>query len=554
MTGFLGIIEKELLSTLRSRRTVNVFVAVAAIFALIVWVKWPTGAIVDLSGTQARQVFRWLTSGMLAAILLIVPAYPATSLVREIRGRTLELLLNTPLKRSTIFIGKLLAFVGLVGLLLCSTLPAMACCYLMGGISWMVDVTRLYIFLLTVSVQVIVLSLLIGTWARTVESALRWSYGATFLLCVVTVVPHLFLQGGESILASAANWLQLLSPIPVLQNLINQSSVANVGLLERRDPWIWYHVFALISIVAGSAWCVSRLHRGLLDQSRDQGQITDDQKLGVRAARRVFFLIDPQRRSRGIPLFLNPVLVKEFRGRQFGRLHWLLRLVAGAAVLSLLLTLAATTGTIDWGVENTGAVIIVLQVALILLLTPGLSGAMIAGELESGGWNLLRVTPLPAHRIVIGKLVSVAITLALLLCATLPGYSIIMLIKPALREQVLQVLNCLVLAAAVSLLTGAAVSSFCQRAATATTVTYGILVALFAGTMIVWMNEGAPFGPALVENVLLVNPMAAAMNAIRAQGFESYVLIPRAWWVGSTICLALLIILYLRVRRLCQPD
>jgi ABC-type transport system involved in multi-copper enzyme maturation permease subunit len=554
MIGFFGIIEKELLSILRNRRTVVTFIAVALSFSLLVLLKWPSGAIVDLSGTQARQVFRWLTSGMLATVLLIVPAYPATSLVREIRGRTLELLLNTPLSRSTILIGKMCALLGLVALLLFSTFPAMACCYLMGGLSLSLDIARLYTFLLTVSLQVVVLSLLVGTFARTVESALRWSYGATFIVCVLTIVPHLFLQGGAGVLADMAGWLNLMSPITVLQDLINKSSVGNVGLMDQRDPWIWYQIFAGLMIVAGTVLCVVRLNRGLLDKSRDQGRITDDQTLKVRAARRVLFLIDPQRRSPGIPLFLNPVLVKEFRSRQFGRLHWLLRLIAGAAVLSLLLTLATTTGTIDWGVENTGAVIIVLQVALILLLTPGMSGAMVAGEIESGGWNLLRVTPLSPLRIMLGKLVSVGITLALLLCATLPGYSIIMLIKPALREQVLQVLNCLVLAATVSLLTGATVSSFCRRSATATTVTYGLLIALFAGTMIVWMNEGAPFGPSLVEAVLTLNPMAAAMNAIRARGFEQYVLIPRAWWVSGGLCLGLLLVLYLRIRRLCQPD
>jgi ABC-type transport system involved in multi-copper enzyme maturation permease subunit len=554
MTGFVGIIEKELLALLRSRRTMAIFLAVAVAFSLIVVLKWPSGAIVDLSGTQARQVFRWLTSGMLAAILLVVPAYPATSLVREVRGRTLELLLNSPLSRTTIFLGKLCAMIGLVGLLLCSTLPAMACCYLMGGLSLSLDVGRLYIFLFTVSVQVIVLSLLIGTYARTVESALRWSYAATFILCVVTIVPELFLQGSESVAATAAGWINLFSPIPVLQALINKSSIGSVGLIQQHDVWFWYHVFAGLTIVAGAVACVARLNHSLLDHSRDQGRITDDQSLRVRAARRVFFLIDPQRRSRGIPLFINPVLVKEFQSRQFGRLHWLLRLIAGAAVLSLLLTLAATTGTIDWGVENTGAVIIVLQVALILLLTPGLSGGMIAGEIESGGWNLLRVTPLTPWRILVGKLVSVGLTLALLLFATLPGYSIIMLIKPALREQVAQVVNCLVLAAAVALLTGATVSSFCRRSATATTVTYGFLILLFAGTMVIWMNEGSPFGPALVEDVLLFNPMAAAMNAIQARGFEHYALIPRSWWVSGGMCLGLLVVLYLRVRRLCKPD
>ncbi len=62
--------------------------------------------------------------------------------------------------------------------------------------------------------------------------------------------------------------------------------------------------------------------------------------------------------------------------------------------MSLLLTLASAQGTESRGVEYTGALIIVLQVALIVLLTPGLASGMIAGEMEGGSWNLLRVTPL----------------------------------------------------------------------------------------------------------------------------------------------------------------
>jgi hypothetical protein len=31
------------------------------------------------------------------------------------------------------------------------------------------------------------------------------------------------------------------------------------------------------------------------------------------------FLVDPQRRKKGIGFFMNPVMVKEFRTRRFGR-------------------------------------------------------------------------------------------------------------------------------------------------------------------------------------------------------------------------------------------
>ena len=50
-----------------------------------------------------------------------------------------------------------------------------------------------------------------------------------------------------------------------------------------------------------------------------------------------------------------------------------------------------------------------------------LSG-LISSERESGGWEILQMTPLSVGVIIRGKLMSVVSTLALILCATLPGY------------------------------------------------------------------------------------------------------------------------------------
>ncbi len=554
MNGCLIIIERELLALLRSSKTLAIFMAVAVLFSLIVLLKWPSSGIVDLDGSRGREVFQWLTYAMLAAAILIVPVFPSTQLVTEVRRRTLELLLNSPLSRTSIYLGKAFAMLGFVVLLLFSTLPALVCCFLMGGLSFSDDVLKLYLFLMLVSAQLVVTGLLVGTFCRSTESALRWSYGITFAMTVIPYFPDALFPGGSSPLARACQWLKLISPIPALMQMLNQSSVGGSGLMETRDAVTWYIGFASCFIVIGSIVCILRLSHSLLDRSRSQGFITDDQSQWIRASRRVLYLVDPQRRSAGIPGFINPVMVKEFQCRQFGRMHWLLRLVAGCAVLSLVLTLASAQGTEARGVEYTGALIIVLQVALIVLLTPGLASGMIAGEMEGGSWNLLRVTPLSPGRILRGKLISVILTLALLLCATLPGYAVIMLIKPTLQQQVVQVLISLVLAALLSMLVSATISSFFRSTAVATTVSYGVLVAIFGGTMLVWMNRDAPFGFNFVQAALRLNPMAAALNAMQASGFESYNLVPSAWWISGITCAVLLVILYAQILRLSKAD
>lgn len=554
MKGSLVIAEREIPGIMRNKPTMWVLLIVAAVFAFTILLKWPESGVSDLTGSQSRAAFRSLAMAMLAAVVLVVPAFPATSLVKEIKRRTMELLLNSPLHRYEIYLGKALAMFCFIIVLLTMTLPAMTCCYAMGGISMTNDILRLYVLLIVVCVQLAVLGMIVGTYAGSPESALRWAYGCTFGLIVATLIPWQFLEGMEGPLGIIASFLRQLSPVPAMMQMVSGTTVSQIGLRDDTSLMESYFLYAGLFIVIGSIVCIRRFNYSLLDRSRSQGIITDELSSGGQVMRRLMFLIDPQRRKAGIPFFLNPVMVKEFRSRQFGRLHWLLRLISSCAVLSLLLTFATTMGTVDWGVERIGGIIVIAQVTLIIVLTPGIAGSLISGEREGGGWDLLRTTPLSAGRILRGKLVSVVLTLLLVLCASLPGYAVIMAIKPNLREQVLQVIVCLVFSATLSLMVSATVSAFFRSTAVATTVSYGLLMLVFVGTLVVWSNLDAPFSHSFVESVLSVNPMAGALSAIQADGFESFDLVPRTWWVSGIICVVLFVVLQVRTWRLCQPD
>ena len=299
----------------------------------------------------------------------------------------------------------------------------------------------------------------------------------------------------------------------------------------------------IISAIAG-LWTISRLNHKIFDASRPAGTISDDQALGVRFFRRLFFLVDPQRRSGGISSLVNPVMVKEFRCRRFGRLHWLLRLVAICAVLSLGLTYATTAGTLDWGVETIGGIMVVMQVALVVLITPSLSAGLISSERESRGWQLLQTTPMSIGRIVWGKLLSVILPLLLILCATLPGYVVMVYIEPGMTGQVWKVVICLGITAVFAMLLSAAVGSLFSRTAAATAAAYGVLLSICAVPLLFWLGRDAPFGHGTVEKALSINPIAAALSVIRMPGFQNYSLIPANWWfLGGTSVVCLLVLL-----------
>jgi hypothetical protein len=58
----------------------------------------------------------------------------------------------------------------------------------------------------------------------------------------------------------------------------------------------------------------------------------------------------------------------------------------------------------------------------------------------------------------------------------------------------------------------------------------------------------------MVERVLTVNSLAAAMHVLRVKGFETYELIPANWWFVGGAVLACLVVFAWRVWRLTRPE
>ncbi|MGE5195332.1 MAG: ABC transporter permease [Deltaproteobacteria bacterium] len=547
-----AIVSRELATILRTRRMLIFQCGLIGLFALLVMVRWPSEARMAASGVRSQEVFRVFAYGLLTTMLLLLPVFPATNIVRERIQGTLALLFNTPLGPWRIYWGKLLAVLGLAGIVLCLSLPAAAACYASGGVSLTGELPGTYALLALVALQSAALGLCVSSYSNSVDGAVRWTYGLILFLSVLSLGPHQFFQGQEGYLAEIGERLRCLSPYAAMMSLLGAGDIAGQGLLSTADVPGRFAVASLVITALCGAVTLGRLNHRIFDQARPQGQISDDRHVAVRTARRLFFLVDPQRRSRGIGPFVNPVMVKEFRCRRFGRLHWLLRLISICAILSLFLTYAATQETIEWGVETIGGILVFMQVALLVLIAPSLASGLISGERESGGWPLLMTTPLPVVRIIWGKLLSVILTLMLVLCATLPGYVVMVYIEPGMRFQVERVVVCLAGTAVFCMLLSAAVGSLFRRTAPATAAAYTALLAICAGPLLVWMGRDAPFGRATVEAALVVNPVAAALSVIRTPGFQDYNLIPANWWflaISSALSLAVLVVQTWRLSR-----
>jgi hypothetical protein len=103
------------------------------------------------------------------------------------------------------------------------------------------------------------------------------------------------------------------------------------------------------------------------------------------------------------------------------------------------------------------------------------------------------------------------------------------------------------------LVSGAASTLFRSTAA-AMTASYVALLTICLGPLLIWLGREAPWGHGAVEAVLLVDPVAAALQASETPGLAQYDLLPMNWWIIGSACLALLVFICLRTWQLYRPE
>jgi ABC-type transport system involved in multi-copper enzyme maturation permease subunit len=548
------IVRRELLEILRTRKAFAVQAGVGLACLLLALVRWPTEDVADLSGARSLQVLSIVGYGLLTGVLLLVPAFPATTLVREKNQGTLALLFNTPLSPLSIYVGKLGGVLGFTATLLAMTLPAAAACYALGGSAHESGILALYGVLSLAVVQLATLALLVSSRSESTAGALRATYALVLALVFLTLGPYTFLHAAGGPAATFASWLRCLSPIPPVMEILGHADVGSHGMSPGTGAVGRYLVLAPLACLAFAGATVAGLNHRLFDRARPAGVMTEDRPGLAKVLRRLVFLVDPQRRAGGMSLWVNPIMIKEVRARRFGRAHWTLRLIALSAILSLGLCYVAASGALGWGVEVIGGVLVLLQVALLIVFAPSLASPLFSAERETGAWRLLCMTPLSAGRILRGKLLSVVWPLLLLLCATLPGYLVIMITKPSLATQAERVVICLALTAVFAVLLSAVASSVFRSTAAATIASYLTLLGVCALPLLVWLGREAPFGHGTVQAVLMLDPVAAALQACETPGFTQYDLLPANWWIIGWACAVLLAILTARTWQLCRPE
>ena len=303
----------------------------------------------------------------------MAPTFAAGSITGEKERKTYELLLASPLRPSTILVGKLMSSLSYLVILIVSSLPLMILCYLLGGLL-LSEITRSYLVLILAAGTFGLVSVACSSYFRRTSSALVVSYLVILPLAVMCVV----MTRTENVTARDFVSIAILPPWclaawTVLGILVNRR------LLHPPD-------------VGSEGKDVDRRRRGdeVCDRRRDRPRPVPGQAVRARQAHR------PDARRH------QPVLDKELRSEIFSQGTLMLRVVIQ---VSMLLSIPLMAVLLFLRSDKAGYYVAYV-LTFNLLVGPVFSAGSITQERERQTLSLLLTTLLGPGKIVFAKLLA----------------------------------------------------------------------------------------------------------------------------------------------------
>ncbi len=140
------------------------------------------GNVINLGSTGA-EVFRLLAGAVMATVALIVPGLVGPTISGERERQTLDLLLVTPLAPARIVVGKLLAALLFVAVLVVACLPLFSVAFLLGGVP-LSEVLEAVAFILVGALTLGALSMLVSVLLPRVATSTVVAYLVMLALAV----------------------------------------------------------------------------------------------------------------------------------------------------------------------------------------------------------------------------------------------------------------------------------------------------------------------------------------------------------------------------------
>ena len=397
------VLIRELLVNLRSPRAFTLQFLYVAFLGVVVYFAWPAeGKLV--SADLAQRLFDMFFLGQFFLVALVAPSFAAGSITGEKERKTYEMLLASPLKPTSILVGKLLSSLTYLVILILSSLPLVILCFLLGGIL-LSEIARAYLILVLAAGTFGLLSLACSSYFRRTSSALVVSY--------LVILP----------LAVTAVTLTRTKEV-VLRDFVS------IAVLP---PWC-LAIWAVVVLI---------VNRRLLhppDVGSEGKEVVDEEQemkyaIGVVIDRDLFpdKLFAPAKRTDLMPDGTNPVLDKELRSEIFSQGTLMLRVVIQ---VSMLLSIPLMAALLFLKPEN-AAYYVSYVLTFNLLVGPVFSAGSITQERERQTLNLLLTTLLTPGKIVFAKLMAALRVSTVLTFLLTEQLLLAYLLIPELRDRAL---------------------------------------------------------------------------------------------------------------------
>src|ERR1044072_7260526 len=131
------VLQRELLVNLRMGRGFILLFLYQAVLAAGVYVAWPQNSRLGLSerDADATKLVDMFFLGQYLLVSMMAPSFAAGTVTGEKERKTYEMLLASPLRPGAIVLGKMVASLTHLAVLMFSSLPIVMLCIPLGGVS-----------------------------------------------------------------------------------------------------------------------------------------------------------------------------------------------------------------------------------------------------------------------------------------------------------------------------------------------------------------------------------------------------------------------------------
>jgi ABC-type transport system involved in multi-copper enzyme maturation permease subunit len=374
------VMQRELLVNLRMVRAFVLLLLYQALLAAVVYFAWPQESRLDLtSGSSSSQQTRRLVDlffiGQYVLASMMAPSFAAGSITGEKERKTYEMLLASPLRPAAIVLGKLVASLTHLSVLIFASLPIVMLCLPLGGVS-VYEVLAAYLGLLLSVITFGMISVACSAYFQRTSAALVVSYLLILPLALIGVILWMNLADN-----GLFRLLMILTVLPAVSLAVCIALFFNTSALLLHPPDVGSEGKEVVDLDQEAQQAV-----GLVIQ-RDQ--FPDK-------------LFAPPKRDDLMEDDANPVYDKEIRSEIFSQGTLMLRLVIQVSMLLAIPFMAVCLYI--W--PHRAPIYICYVVIFNMLVGPVFSAGSVTSERERETLDLLLTTIITPWQILWGKLIA----------------------------------------------------------------------------------------------------------------------------------------------------